>query len=179
MENKNRNVSLVPLKESEKEKFISDIQAAFKKAVIEEFGDCDEEIISKEDVEQSFHAKGAESYHIVSNGQIVGGTVIEIHPDTNRNALSLLFVNVNEHSKGIGLAAWHLIEQLHPETEVWETCTPYFEKRNIHFYVNKCGFHITEFINPYHPAPKLCEEQETGKDPYGGDYFLHFEKKMK
>lgn len=92
MENRKKNISLVPLRENEKEKFIRDIQTAFKKAVIEEFGDCDGEIISKEDVEQSFHAKGAESYHIVYNGQIVGGAVIEIHPDTNRNALSLLFV---------------------------------------------------------------------------------------
>ena len=26
-----------------------------------------------------------------------------------------------------------------------------FEKRNIHFYVNICGFHITEFFNEKHP----------------------------
>lgn len=179
MESKNQSIALVPLEEHEKEKFIHDIQIAFKKAVIEEFGDSEGEVIPKEDVEKSFHAEGAESYNIICNGQIVGGTVIEIHPDTNRNALSLLFVNVNEHSKGIGLAAWHLIEQLHPETEVWETCTPYFEKRNIHFYVNKCGFHITEFINPYHPSPEQREEQDTEENRYGGDYFLHFEKKMK
>ena len=31
--------------------------------------------------------------------------------------------------------------------------TPYFEVRNIHFYVNKCGFHIVEFFNEHHPAP--------------------------
>ncbi len=24
-------------------------------------------------------------------------------------------------------------ERLYPETKVWETCTPYFETRNIHF----------------------------------------------
>lgn len=30
--------------------------------------------------------------------------------------------------------------------------TPYFEVRNIHFYVNKCGFHIVEFFNEHHPA---------------------------
>lgn len=23
--------------------------------------------------------------------------------------------------------------------------------RNIHFYVNKCGFHIVEFFNEHHP----------------------------
>lgn len=179
MEKKNGSITLTSLREHEKEKFITDIQAAFKKAAMEEFGDSDDEVISKKEVEQSFHAEGAESYHIVRDGQIVGGAVIEIHPDTNRNALSLLYVNVNEHSKGIGLAAWQLIEQLHPETEVRETCTPYFEKRNIHFYVNKCGFHITEFVNPYHKDPKLCEEQESEDNRYGMDYFLYFEKRMK
>ena len=45
------------------------------------------------------------------------------------------------------------IEALYPETKVWETCTPYFEKRNIHFYVNKCGFHIVEFYNEHHVDP--------------------------
>lgn len=179
MEQKNQIITLVPLEEHEKEKFIHNIQAAFKKAVIEEFGDSDGEVISKEDVEQSFNAKGAESYNIICNGQIVGGAVVEIHPDTNRNILSLLFVNVNKHSKGIGLAAWHSIEQHYPETEIWETCTPYFEKRNIHFYVNKCGFHITEFINPYHPAPDSCEEKGREANGHGSEYFLHFEKKMK
>lgn len=26
-------------------------------------------------------------------------------------------------------------------------------KRNIHFYVNRCGFHIVEFFNSHHPDP--------------------------
>ena len=39
------------------------------------------------------------------------------------------------------------------EIKVWETVTPYFEKRNIHFYVNRCGFHIVEFYNSHHPDP--------------------------
>lgn len=178
MKQKNRTITLVPLEEHEKGKFIDNIQAAFKKAVIEEFGDSSGEVITKEEVERSFNAKGAESYNIICNGQIVGGAVVEIHPETNRNALSLLFVNVNKHSQGIGLAAWRSIEQHYPETEIWETCTPYFEKRNIHFYVNRCGFHITEFINPYHTDPDFCKE-ETGEDGYGMAYFFHFEKKMK
>ena len=36
------------------------------------------------------------------------------------------------------LRVW--LNGLHPEVKVWETVTPYFEKRNIHFYVNRCGF---------------------------------------
>ena len=45
-----------------------------------------------------------------------------------------------------GQAAWRAVERLHPEVRVWETCTPYFEKRNIHFYVNRCGFRIVKFV---------------------------------
>jgi hypothetical protein len=33
------------------------------------------------------------------------------------------------------------------------THTLYFEQRNIHFYVNKCGFSIVEFFHPGHPDP--------------------------
>ncbi len=179
MKNNNKMVTLMPLKDHEKEKFIKDIQTAFKKAVVEEFGNICEEVITREDIEQSFCAKGAESYNIIYEERIVGGVVIEIHPETNCNILSLLFINVDEHNKGIGVAAWQSIEQLHPETEVWETCTPYFEIRNIHFYVNKCGFHIVEFFNPHHPDLKFHEDNEPDKDRDGRGCFLKFEKRMK
>ena len=33
-----------------------------------------------------------------------------------------------------------------------------FEKRNIHFYVNVCGFHIVEFFNEKHPMPDVLED---------------------
>ena len=46
----------------------------------------------------------------------------------------------------------------YPNTKVWETCTPYFDKRNIHFYVNVCGFHITEFFNEKHPMPDTPDD---------------------
>lgn len=167
-------ISLVPISESDREKFITDVQAAFAVAVVEEFGEDAGEAIPRKDVEQSLDAKGAETYHIVYKKQIVGGTVIVMDSIAHRNSLDLLFINPNDLSKGIGLASWKAIEQLHPETEVWETHTPYFEKRNIHFYVNKCGFHIVEFYNPHHPDPHAPSE-----DVAGGDYFFHFEKKMK
>jgi len=48
---------------------------------------------------------------------------------------------------------------LHPEVRVWETVTPYFEKRNIHFYVNRCGFQVVEFWNQYQHGPKVPEEE--------------------
>ena len=58
------------------------------------------------------------------------------------------------------------MEALHPETKVWETFTPYFEKRNIHFYLNKCGFKIVEFFTTQHPLnlPPQNDEEQDGPD---------------
>ena len=139
------DIVLTPLQERDKEKFIKKIQIAFKKAVVEQFGDFGGQIIPREHIIRSFKAEGAESYNIVLDGKVVGGAVIVIHPETNRNSLDLLFVDVNCHSKGVGYAAWQAIEALHPETEVWETHTPYFEQRNIHFL---SLIHISEPTRP-------------------------------
>ena len=77
-----------------------------------------------------------------------------------KGELELLFVLPEVHSKGIGQAAWKAVEAMHPEIKVWETITPYFEKRNIYFYVNRCGFHIVEFWNKYQHGPAVPEEEE-------------------
>lgn len=45
------------------------------------------------------------------------------------------------------------IEARHPDVEVWGTVTPHFEVRNIHFYVNVCGFKVVEFYSPRDPDP--------------------------
>ena len=52
--------------------------------------------------------------------------------------------------------------------------TPCFEKRNIHFYVNKCGFHIVEYFNARHKDP---DYPDSGYE-YRAEYF-RFEKLMK
>lgn len=77
-----------------------------------------------------------------------------------------------EHSKGIGYRAWQAVEALHPETKVWETCTPYFEKRNIHFYVNKCGFQIDQFWCEYfQPEYGMPDDEEDGLDDGPAEMF--------
>ena len=50
---------------------------------------------------------------------------------------------------------------------------PYFEKRNIHFYVNLCKFSIVEFFYPSH------EEENILNDMMGNGYLFRFEKVMK
>ena len=182
---KNTKVTLIPLKEEDREQFILDNQWAFKYGAMEEFGmrddhtDEDGEIISRETIESSIDDPSCETYRIVADGKNVGGVVLKIDKETHRNELELLFTLPGEHSKGIGYGAWQAVEALHPETVVWETCTPYFEKRNIHFYVNKCGFKIDEFwcehFTPKHEAPK--ENDKVGDE--GPDLMFHFVKIMK
>ena len=85
--------------------------------------------------------------------------------------MELLFVSPRVHSKGIGYAAWCEIERMYPQVKVWETVTPYFEKRNIHFYVNRCGFHIVEFFNSHHLDPN-----DPDGDNLMNDGMFRFEK---
>ena len=157
------NITLVPLAPHDRERFILDNQEAFNYGALEEFGRRDDhfeedgEIISRETIEASID--GGEAYRIMQDGQPVGGVVIKV--DGERGDLELLFVSPRAHSRGTGYAAWCAVERLHPEVTVWETVTPYFEKRNIHFYVNRCGFHIVEFFNSHHPDPN---EPNSGQD---------------
>lgn len=89
------------------------------------------------------------------NDEILGGCIVNINPNTNINHLDFLFVKVGIQSKGIGQAIWKEIELLYPNTKKWVTCTPYFDVRNIHFYVSKLKFHIVEFYNEQHPDPNM------------------------
>ena len=182
---KNTKVTLVPLTEDDREQFIIDNQWSFKHGALMEFGerddhiDSDGEIISRRTIERCIDAPNSETYRIVVDGKRVGGVILKMDKEAQRGELEILFISPEEHSKGIGYGTWQAIEALHPETVVWETCTPYFEKRNIHFYVNKCGFKIDEFwcehFEPTHPMP---DEDEC--DPNEGpDEMFHFVKVMK
>ena len=178
-------ITLTRLTDDDREQFIADNQRAFRYGATEEFGMRDDhfeedgEIISRATIERSID--GGAAYRIREDGRIVGGVVLKIDEETQRNELELLFVNPEAHSKGIGQAAWREVERLYPETRVWETCTPYFETRNIHFYVNKCGFHIVEFFNSHHPDPRDPETDEENdyEGDGGSDGMFRFEKRMR
>ncbi|TQS81299.1 MAG: acetyltransferase [Methanomethylophilus alvi] len=149
------SVTLEHLKDSDREQFIKDNQEAFKYGATEEFGLRDShfeepgETISRKTIEESLDHGTA--YRIMLDGRPVGGAIVNVSGD--KGDLDILFVSPREHSKGIGYEAWCCIEKAYPQVRVWETCTPYFEKRNIHFYLNRCGFKITEFFNANHRDP--------------------------
>ena len=183
---KKTKVDLVPLCADDREQFILDNQWAFKYGAMQEFGerndhlDGDGEIISRKTIERCIDDPMNETYRIVADGKNVGGVILKINKKTNHNELEILFVSPEEHAKGIGFGAWQAVEALHPETVVWETCTPYFEKRNIHFYVNKCGFQIDQFwceyFEPTHEKPDDDDEQAPDGGP---DEMFHFIKVIK
>ena len=170
-------IKLVALIPEDRNQFILDNQEAFNYGALEEFGRRDEhfeedgEIISRETIEQAID--NGEAYRIVLGEEKIGGVVIKA--DGDRGDLELLFVSPKAHSKGIGYAAWCAIEKLHPEVKVWGTVTPYFEKRNIHFYVNRCGFNIVEFFNSHHPDPNEPEMAKKNDDHFP-DGMFRFEK---
>ncbi|MBV7273484.1 GNAT family N-acetyltransferase [Clostridium sp. PL3] len=170
-------LTLVPLKAENITMFKRDMQKAFQYGYEKECGPSDELILPEEDIDESLNAKSAEAYQAVINGEVFGGAVITVNNETHHNHLDFLFIKVGCQGSGVGQELWKAIENLHPETKVWETFTPYFEKRNIHFYVNKCGFHIVEFYNPLHPEPDM-PETVGGMAAEEGDYFFRFEKNM-
>ena len=173
-------IRLELLQAEDREQFIKDNQEAFNYGALQDFGVRDDhfeedgQIISRDTIERSID--GGEAYRIIKDGQKVGGAVIKV--DGDHGELEILFVSPKAHSKGIGYTAWCEIEKIHPEVKVWETVTPYFEKRNIHFYVNRCGFHIVEFYNDHHPDPDdPCGEEDT--DDQFSDGMFRFEKRMR
>jgi len=170
-------LKLVPLQAESVAMFKRDMQEAFQYGYEKEYGASDELILPEKDIDDSLNADGAEAYQAIVDGEVFGGTVINVDHKTHHNHLDLLFVKAGCQGTGVGQAFWKAIENLHPETTVWETCTPYFEKRNIHFYVNQCGFHIVEFFNPLHRDPNM-PETVGGMPADVGDYFFRFEKSM-
>ena len=51
-------------------------------------------------------------------------------------------------------------------------------QKNIHFYVNRCGFHIVEFFNSHHPDLNDPDRNGELADQFPEGMF-RFEKRMK
>lgn len=173
------SITLQHLRNEQVLQFKHDMQEAFQKGAVDHFGEMDEMVLPESDIDRSLQAAGAVAYVAMEDGAMVGGAIVTIDEATQHNHLDFLYVRNGVHSKGVGRAIWDAIEQNHPETKVWTTATPYFERRNIHFYVNRCGFHIVEFYHANHPDPErhILSERFRGNDYFNG--FFRFEKVCK
>lgn len=172
-------LSLAPLDTDTWDLFIQKNQEAFNYGALVEFGERntdfeeDGQIISRASIEASLH-KG-QGFWILAGRRPVGGLVVQI--EQGQGSLDLLFIDPEEHSKGYGQKAWDLVENAYPEVTRWELFTPYFETRNVYFYINKLGFEIEKFFNKYLPAPKKPPHEaaasEAQNQPTNGETQRH------
>lgn len=170
-----KKITFIPLAEQDHAAFRNDVKRIFSIKVTEEFGQPKDgkEIIPDADINLSLQDSRCETFAVYADGEKVGGIVVKTAPFGQHNWPELFYIYPEYHSQGIGVQIWQAIEQKYPKTKTWRLITPYFEKRNIHFYVNKCGFKIVEFFNKHHQAP---DKTSNGTD-FQDEYFI-FEKKM-
>lgn len=173
------NIQLQILQEKDLQSFKRCMQEAFQKGAEAEYGVLTEQILPESHIDASLRKETSVAYIATKGGELVDGAVVQIDTNTHHNHLDLLFVKHGVQSKGVGQTIWSALEKLYPDTKVWETGTPYFEKRNIHFYVNKCGFHIVEYYNSKHPEPQYPDMTDTEGIPGFEHGFFRFEKRMK
>ncbi|HWJ74791.1 MAG TPA: GNAT family N-acetyltransferase [Kaistia sp.] len=171
----NARVTLDVATEADLPRFCRNLQDAFAIAVVEDFGSLGEgPIPADEDVYASSEAPNAVVLRVLDDGRWVGGAVVCIDVETQHNSLDFFFIRADEIGRGLGRKAWKAIEAYYPDTKVWITHTPYFEKRNIHFYVNVCGFGIVEYFNKHHKDLS----HPAGPDLPGDGGMFRFEKHM-
>ncbi len=164
----------IAFKEEMQEAFQLGFQAHFQAGDTQQDDASQWQVLPDKDFYQSLNAEGAEAFEAVdANGRRMGGAIIVIDEKSHQGELAFLYVKVGVQSKGIGQVIWRTIETMHPEVSVWETYTPYFDRRNIHFYINRCGFHAVEFFNEHHPDPHMPEQFDQD------DGLFRFEKRMK
>lgn len=168
------DVRLVELEAADRPAWLTRMEAAFA-AGLRDAGlkPGEQPIPEVGEMDEVLRAPGVEALQIERDGVVLGGAAVTAL-DGGRRSLELFFIDVGQHGGGIGAAAWLAIEARYPDTEVWETETPYFDQRNIHFYVNRCGFHIVEFFHPGHGP----ESGGEGDHP-GPDRMFRFEKRMR
>ena len=188
-------IMLVPLTEAERPALIADFQESFEHfqgnpqgsfvgerlaareqspAGPSEGSATAQPILPLSDIEESLNAPGALAYRILEDGNVVGNVILTVAG--HRGEVLLFAMKASVHSRGVGTRAWFAIEAAHPQVREWTLVTPYFEVHNIHFYVNKCGFHIVEFFNEHHSD--TSHPRGAGEPMGEADYMFRFVKRL-
>lgn len=173
-------IQLQPITADIRETLKKELQAAFMKGLKDCFNGVENPmemgiVPSEEDYKHALYGDDVVIRQLMLDGKRIGGVVLKIDEDTQRNEVEFFYICEEAHGQGLGTRAWQAIEKAFPHTKVWELYTPYFEKRNIHFYVNKCGFHIVEFQHKGNPGPNVDPHKPTPDEEYE---FFRFEKVM-
>lgn len=105
----------------------------------------------------------ATAYTICKDGQTIGLIILWINTKTHVNFLGTVFLDPPYANQGLGKTVWDFVEHAFPDTDVWNTETPVFSRRNHHFYINKCGFHVIRIENPKDPEEGMFVLQKRMK----------------
>lgn len=172
-------MKLVLLRLENREAFKVEMQQAFQKGYTDYFGPTKDIVLPFADIENSLCTDGAVAFEVTDaeSEERLGGCIVVISQDGKCGSLHLLYTKVGYQNRGAASFLWREIEKRFSTVKEWETHTPYFDIRNIHFYVNRCAFHIVEFYNDHHPEPQEHFSNE-GKDPTGGLGMFRFKKMM-
>lgn len=171
------DLELKKIKLQEIEFFQKKMVESFQSGVMERFGDLSAAPIPPEDdLSRSAQKENTDLWAVMVDGMPAGAAVISKEDSKGKYALDLFFIFKEYINRKIGFKSWQLIEARYPDAQLWETCTPYFERRNIHFYVNKCGFKIVEFFNEAHREEHDLQHEFKDINTSG---FFRFEKVMK
>ncbi|MCR5256876.1 MAG: GNAT family N-acetyltransferase [Desulfovibrio sp.] len=163
---------LLPLAPCDLSQFKRDMREAFQLGAEAAFGADAGPVLPESHIDASLAAPGARAWKATVDGTMAGGAVVSVHG--SRGVLDFLYVKHGVQSRGVGRRIWFAVEHAYPEVEVWETVTPWFEKRNIHFYVNVCGFAAVEFFCERHPDPHMSDVSGGN----GEDAMFRFVKRL-
>lgn len=141
------DIKLSLIENEDLKKFKLDMQEAFQKGYEDEFGRTCFQILPEKDINESLETNNSYAYKAEVDGNLVGGAIIVVDKKLKRAHLDFLYVKCDYQNQGIGKKIWHKLELMHLEVKVWETTITYFDKRNIHFYVNICGFNIYSYLH--------------------------------
>ncbi len=164
---------LLPLDPCDLPQFKRDMQEAFQLGAEAFFGADTGTVLPESHIDASLAAPGAQAWKAVLDGAMAGGAVVSAEGASGH--LDFLYVKQGVQSRGVGRRIWFAVEQAYPEVQVWETFTPWFEKRNIHFYVNVCGFAAVEFFCARHPDPHAPDVSGGN----GEDAMFRFVKRLR
>ncbi len=98
-------------------------------------------------IRQWYLNAGAQAFKAERDGRVIGAVNVFLGPE-GEAFLGNLMVDADLQDGGVGLKLWRFVEQRFPTVRVWRTETPGFSRRNHHFYVNKCGFHVVRIDHP-------------------------------
>ena len=90
---------------------------------------------------------GSKAFKVERDGRVIGAVNVFLGPE-GEGFLGNLMVDADLQDGGVGLKIWRFVEHRFPGVQVWRTETPGFSRRNHHFYVNKCGFHVIRIDQP-------------------------------